>query len=364
MLAIVEYLNNNSLESIEEKYAIKYRRHSDFPNLILFKYNMIDSPMNAEVVKDARGIILDENNNWTPISMAYRKFFNYGEYNADEIDWNSAKVLEKLDGSIISLYYYKDAWRVSTSGTPDARVNVGDNDFTFEDLFWETFKDLDYVLPTDTNIVYTFELMSKWNRIVVSQDESRLVLHGARNMSTLEEFNWDKLWEVANEFQWRVVGAYEIDSLDTIITASLELNPMKQEGYVVVDDSFNRIKVKSPQYVALHHMVDKFSKKYMMQIILTNECDEFLTYFPEHKDLYYETKAKFDKLINDLNNTYAKYQHLSPKFFGLATKDELMQGALFMIKNGKVKSIEEYFKKQIELKGIKTVAKRILENLK
>ncbi len=36
------------------------------------------------------------------------------------LDWTSAAVYEKLDGSLAVLYYYKDEWWVSSSGMPDA----------------------------------------------------------------------------------------------------------------------------------------------------------------------------------------------------------------------------------------------------
>jgi len=363
MLAIVDYLNNNTLESITEKYAINYRSHQDFPNLYSFKYNMIDSPMNEEVVKDARGIILDANDNWSPISMAYRKFFNYREGNADMIDWNSARILEKLDGSLMTMYYYDGAWRVSTSGTPDAKVNVGDFDFTFEQLFFKTYVELGYEVPTNTNLCYSFELMTKYNRIVVQHDKPRLVLHGIRDMLTLDELNFEKVQLIGALINCEVVSSYPLCSLNAVVESCLTLNPMKQEGYVVVDKHFNRIKVKSPQYVALHHMVDRFSRKYMMQIILTNECDEFLNYFPEHKELYYETKDKYDNLIELLETVYEEHKYLSSKYFGLATKNIPLQGALFMVKNGKADSIRDYFQKQIKLKGIKVVAKHLLQNI-
>jgi hypothetical protein len=62
------------------------------------------------------------------------------------------------------------------------------------------------------------------------------------------------------------------------------------EGFIVRDVNWNRLKIKSPQYVALSHLSLKDKKgingKYMLSIIRTNEGDEFLSYFPEHSTLY------------------------------------------------------------------------------
>lgn len=50
--------------------------------------------------------------------MPYKKFFNFGEDCAATIDWNTAKVQEKIDGSLISLYWYDDSWHISSTGCP------------------------------------------------------------------------------------------------------------------------------------------------------------------------------------------------------------------------------------------------------
>ena len=54
-------------------------------------------------VPEARGIII----NTETLDVAcwpFRKFGNYGEYYADSIDWSTARVQEKVDGSIMKLW--------------------------------------------------------------------------------------------------------------------------------------------------------------------------------------------------------------------------------------------------------------------
>ena len=55
-------------------------------------------------VQEARGIILDTEYNQV-VCWPFRKFANFGESYADEIDWSTARVEEKLDGSIVKLWY-------------------------------------------------------------------------------------------------------------------------------------------------------------------------------------------------------------------------------------------------------------------
>ncbi len=54
------------------------------------------------------------------VCWPFDKFFNVQEQYAADIDWKDARVLEKIDGSMIKLFWYKDAWRFATSSTCDA----------------------------------------------------------------------------------------------------------------------------------------------------------------------------------------------------------------------------------------------------
>jgi tRNA splicing ligase len=115
-----EFLRARGLAALCADYKISARRHGQFSNLILLKYSQIDSPMTEPIVQQCRGLIVDEADDWRIVSRAYDKFFNHGEPNAANIDWATASVEEKLDGSLMMLYHYRDQWRVSSSGLPDA----------------------------------------------------------------------------------------------------------------------------------------------------------------------------------------------------------------------------------------------------
>jgi len=72
------------------------------------------------VVQECRGIVLDMDDDWAVVAYPYRKFFNYGERWAASVDWSSAAVVDKLDGSLATLYWYRGQWHVASSGVPDA----------------------------------------------------------------------------------------------------------------------------------------------------------------------------------------------------------------------------------------------------
>src|SRR5271154_4502894 len=101
MLNVQKFLRDGgTLDVLVEKFVLDIRRHPEYPNLVLLKYSQIDSPFSEEIVRECRGIILDQKNNWNVVCFSMLKFFNHGEGHAAPIDWSTAKVREKIDGSL------------------------------------------------------------------------------------------------------------------------------------------------------------------------------------------------------------------------------------------------------------------------
>lgn len=220
-IAVQDFLfAGGTLEQLTEKYGIMVKRHPEFPNLVLLKYNSLVSPMGETIPQDCRGLILDENNNWKIICFPYRKFFNYEEEHSakDLIDIKNCNVYEKLDGSLMTLYWYAGKWRVSSSGTPDAGGNINGGNETFEDLFWTVWNELGYKLPKDTNSCYMFELMTYKNRIVVNHPKNRLVLHGARDINTRSDYYLKEIkpYYTANECGWEHVQTFPMTTWEEV----------------------------------------------------------------------------------------------------------------------------------------------------
>ena len=124
MLAIVKYLKENGLEKAIETFKLKTRVYE---NKILLKYDQLASPtiMANKEAQECRGLIL-EKDTWNVMSLAFTKFFNSEEGNAHKIDWNTAHVLEKIDGSCIQVYYdaQKGVWFAGTTGTAEGEGEV------------------------------------------------------------------------------------------------------------------------------------------------------------------------------------------------------------------------------------------------
>jgi RNA ligase len=338
-MELQEYLREHGLEKLAETYSIKATKHQQYPHLVCLKYSQLDSPMGAKIVQQCRGVILDQSNDWQLVSYPYDKFFNHGEGHAATVDWNSARVYDKLDGSLMTLYFYEGKWRVQSSGTPDGAGEVSGFGMSFAQLFWSVWSELGYQLPEDPNCCFMFELTTKYNRVVVVQPTNQLILHGVRNIQTLLELD-PQPW--SDKYGWQLVASHPLTNWLEVIAAAQQLDPMSLEGYIVCDRQFNRVKVKSPQYVAIAHLRSSFSSRRMLEIIMANEGEEFLAYFPEWTDIYQKIKQRYHELIQEITVAYQQYQEIEvQKDFAAAIKHLPYTGVLFSLRSGKVKSVKE-----------------------
>ena len=355
-MLVQDFLCVNGVDELVKKYAINARRHPKYPNLVLFKYNQIDSPMGEPIVQECRGLILDEARDWEVVSYPFRKFFNDSEGHADKLDGDFV-VQEKVDGSLCVLYFYDNRWHVSTSGSPDAggQVHVEQAQYntseagsmTFAELFWDTYASLSGTLLLDPDCNYMFELTSPFNRIVVRHEKASLTLIGVRNRVTGHELPVSAF----SEFGFPVVKEYPLSSMAEVVESFRTMNPLEQEGYVIrgktrkADGSFPRVKTKHPGYVAIHHMRDHLTNKAMLEVIRTGESSEFLSYFPEVAVDFEIVKGKYLALVNELEAAYTAFRNIPvQKDFALALQAAKVPvtAALFGLRSGKVKSVKEY----------------------
>lgn len=346
------FRNGGTIQDLDTVYGVDTTAHGKYPNLLLFKYNQITCNYNNKIVRESRGIILDSDDDYNIVARPFDKFFNYAEGFADPIDWNDATIYEKIDGSIMCLYHYDNAWHVSSSGTPNAGRNVNGFDFTFADLFWKTFNKYHVNLPNpDCDFCFMFELTSPYNKVVVKHMTESLTLIGARHLLTQEEVSVD----VASKFLPRipVVKSFKMKDLNEVLNCLPDLDPLSQEGYVVCNNSqvnsngnFNRIKIKSPKYVALHHLRDGLnSKKNLTQIVRTGEISEIIAHFPEFNVILTDIKAKYDDLISEIEKDYQEIKDIElQKEFALKAMNKRTKSALFTLRNGQAKSIPDYLK--------------------
>jgi hypothetical protein len=335
-MELQQYLiNGGTLDELSEKYRIAHRRHGEFSNLILFHYD-IGCDFSLPMHHEARGVILDEDNNWECTSRSFDKFFNSGESRAATIDWSTARVQEKADGSLLSLFQYNNKWHIATTGTPDAQCAVGDWKITFSELFITTMESHNlWPLPKiEPGITLLFELMSPYNRVVVPHERSHVVFLGAREAATGA---W--LDSYLPEFlAFPRVREFPLRSIEEVLVALEQLDGLHQEGFVVVDGKNDRIKIKHPKYVTLHLAGTGTTLRSLVTIAMKGETDEAIAYFPHIQGALDRIKDKIDKSASEIEIVYKKILQGNPdrRTFAMRAKEFPFSGILFsMLDSGK-----------------------------
>lgn len=297
MLKIQEFIlaHDNWRELLStDPYNLKISEDDGF---VLFKYNQISSNFNEEICKEARGLILDTQDNFRVVRYAFKKFFNVDEGFAAHIDWDTAVATEKIDGSIMSVWYARGKWRLSTNGTIDAfKTELSDASLyrSFGDLF-------ESVLPLSTFEHYhkrrcwTFELVSPYNKIVIGYPKTKVYLLSVRNMDTLEELDLDAVEMIADANGIAVPQRYDLNN-EADYRQLVEQMPEGHEGVVVRDQYNERVKIKTLLYFQLHKAKNNgvITLDRIVDLIRANDHHEFLSYFPEYTDVFNYVKQQVD----------------------------------------------------------------------
>ena len=289
---LMEHKDNWEELLTSEPYNLKVNRWGGY---VSFKYSQIESDLSQKIVQEARGCLFREKN-WKCVCRAFDKFFNYGETKASSIDWKTAKVFQKIDGSLIKIFYDEGQWYIVTnSGLNAFDANTGNVLYpTFGNLFTKGieiigFKDFkEFSKTLDPSYTYMFELVSPYTRVVIPYEDIKIYYLGQRRMDNFEEE-----YSPNNFIGFQFPKEYSVNNLNDIIQMAEDLS-WDEEGYVVRDKYFNRIKVKSPAYVSAHYMRNNnvITDERLMEIILKGEIEEFICYAEEYAPKLFELQNK------------------------------------------------------------------------
>lgn len=313
------------LEKLVEIYKIDAVTAGD---LVSLKYDQINSPMHEPIVQECRGAVVHVPTG-TVLAYPYNKFWSHGEHLAAPIDWATARVQDKLDGSLMILYRHPSngAWQVASSGHPVAGGPFGKQSISFEEAFWNTWRSLRMKLPSAVfrRATIMFEFCSLDNKVVCRYPTPRIVLHGARWTDTEREFMRVELAGLADEIGAELVREWSVADVAQAISDANALDPTTHEGFVVVDDYCNRVKIKNPRYVALHHLKGNGAATTRRSIALwkAGEIGELLTHFPELAADVQPVLDKLDVVANRAYDAYAMALRDNPdrKTFAMRVKD-------------------------------------------
>jgi len=293
-------MSHQALAQLRKEVGLGNVKETSINNLSIFKYTpqCVFSGNWNSINRRARGIVFDTIAGRI-VARPFNKFFNLGERPETEykivsklIEKYPCRITEKLDGTMISLFYYNGEWLVATPGSlksdqanyvknniiPNLNLSRIPTNLTLVCEFISPndreVKVIDYKDREDLTVLSAFE--NKWDLIEVPTPRLNSLLQGS-GLNLVQEYHLN-------------------DGLNTRI-------PPGEEGYVIhVNDL--RIKVKGRWYLRWHRVADKMSMKGVIDILENNDDiagapNHLQVAFDDFKGKVLETRQRIEVVVDN-----------------------------------------------------------------
>jgi len=336
------------LVKIEEDFAIKTRVVGAYA---LFDYDQINSPRKHPIADECRGVVVHMPT-LEVVRRMFDRFYNFGEFPEleKEFDWSTAVVDEKVDGSIIGVWFNDESWtwEVGTRGNAFGDNTVTtlsgeDGTITFRQLFLRALNKTEgefrlwASLKLGMHRTYIFELCTLENKVVTAYDSDKVFLLGIRYdiIGGFLEVSPSELDLIAGQMGVLRPQSYSLSSFEDCVKAANELGGLK-EGFVVRDGQNRRMKIKSVAYVAAHHLRGNgMTPKRAVALALAGEIPEFCSYFPEYLEVLQPYLERADQVKVDILTAYDNFRNIEDqKEFAMCVKDLPFANVLFSLRKG------------------------------
>jgi len=333
-MEVLEYLRTNPVDDLAKKFGIKFKVYEN--GLCVLNYDQLNSPKFHPIVRECRGLIIDLFG-LQPVSRTFDRFFNYNEDPNDPFDSELIKrAEEKVDGSLMSVYWHNAQWNIASRGNAYAE---GKTPFglSFHDIFMEIID-----MPLDNFMEnmfrdhsFTFELCSVYNKVVKLYEEPVLYLLNAVELRSGKEMDSWSLDCCAETLGVKRPKVYDI-TIDTVFK-SFKNFPATEEGYVLMDENGNRVKIKNPAYVDLHHLKGngEITPKRITGVVFRGETDEVLSYFPEYREFFEPYQQAYDLMVYEIGQIWSVVKDIDDqKEFALQIQYVPYKSILFSMRKG------------------------------
>jgi len=321
----------------------------DYPEykMWLLDYNQIECVKNHPVVNECRGLLMAYDG--SIVRKGFGRFYNLGENGVDTFDFANSIAFEKADGSLMFVYYCPQTgkWEIGTRGTAFAE---GPNEWhgTFRNFMLNAMGRTEAEFQEDCerrlmkHFTYLFEAVGPDNRIVTKYDFNQVIFLSCVDLKTFTEHDCAVLmfegWNV------RRIKHYAFATQEDCMKALSELTGL-QEGYVVYNKlTGERVKVKSPTYLAAHRLRGQngLTTNSICELVVMNEQDEYLAVFPEDAHKFEEAQAMFAYMLGELCGNYLKNKDIeTQKDFALAVKDLPLSAVMFKARKSNVQTVQD-----------------------
>ena len=272
-----------SVEDISNLVASGYKdwsllgdvRTVEKDGLILFNYSAAAQYNNRwnYFERVSRGLILDSTTGEV-VARGFDKFYNWME-GGRNTRAPLKSVTEKMDGSLILAYLWKDKWQFATRGAFDSDQAVWATKYANDNL------DFSSLIAQEGAVTFLFEAIYPENRIVLDYEgREELVLLAIRMNDSGEYYPRWLVSLLANDICATITPAHSFNSWRNILEAREKLTE-NQEGYVAEFGDGQRFKFKGDQYLRLHRLISGLSFKNTLKHVVSGTVDRLRQDVPD-----------------------------------------------------------------------------------
>ncbi len=342
--------------ALNQEFGIICAFHESEPLVILNYDQIFSKPETHPIVIECRGLVLNSET-FDVVAKSFNRFFNLNQHpEYCEFDFNNFICDEKMDGSIVLIYAWKDNIFSNTRGT-FGQLPLEGFEGTWEQaigscLTLEQKGKLANFFIKYPKITLVFEFCSLYNKVVRQYNTPTLFLLGVFEEG--QELSWNHVNVIAGMLDLKRPETFEFKSIEEIekYIQNRADNDPTFEGVVLRDNKKNRIKVKSAKYLALHKMKggnNCFLEKNLVPFALSGESGELISIYPE-------VETKFKAVEQKINDAYAVLENVFNESKGIENQKEF---ALFVIGKtpftGILFQLKKKFGKDTTVKDLKEI---------
>lgn len=276
-MSLIDTINSEGLVNVVTRLFLKNKAYDD-ERVFVLNYHQTKSPKEG-IANECRGIILQEQPDYSYkiICRPFDRFFNIG---AVPYDFTDISVYEKLDGSLIKIYFFNNNWQIATRGSA-----FGENE---QSILKKSFKSLAInafglsnndefqasMVDMRQDLTYCLEYISPDNLILTKYDRAGMVFLAARHTESGDPI------EITSFPNATLPKIYPLNTHDEC-TIALETLKEDEEGFVIKNNLGILAKLKSPRYLAIAYKPKEKPQKVvsyedtLILAVVHGEAEEF-----------------------------------------------------------------------------------------
>lgn len=312
-MELSRFIHNNQIKTYinlkqileNEPFLLKIKEDNDFLDLFLIYKDNYDNLNNIsdnniiKIIRECNGLIMNKNN-LSVVCYTFDKCIDAQEIDP-KLDLDNLYIEDSIEGALLRLYYYNNNWILSTKKCIDARKSKWLSEKSFAKLFEESIINIDIHEQLNQNYCYSFILKHPENSMVIKYGFPELIHIATVDLQTLKETY------VNIGITQLTKNKIDKNYLTNIIANCFTSDNLDNEGYILIDHSFTRQKLKKIIYNNVKNIWGNTNNRTYRYLELRKDYNtliQYLTYFPNDRELFQNYENTISNIAKDILKNY------------------------------------------------------------